>query len=191
MPDYTMDILGKRLNSTDEELMEGEIMENQAKVDPLKPNEVRFVELSAMRVVSCKAFSNSPENDAIEKMSDWVKKHNIEAFPYMRYFGFNNPNPAEGKSEYGYEIWVTVPDTIEEKDLDEGFEFKETQAGLYAVTSTSYDNFDVGERWHMLWEWVQASEYEMGKNQWLEEHISPRYLWDAGKLQLDLYVHIV
>jgi len=75
---------------------------------------VRIEELEPMRVASVKVVSESPENDAWEKLRSWADARgylgNVAEHPV---FGFNNPNPSPDRKEYGYEFWLRVPPDTE------------------------------------------------------------------------------
>jgi len=152
----------------------------------LKDNNVRLINLKPFKVTYAKAFGVSPELLAWEILKTWIKENSIEDTINIRYFGFNNPSPSEGSSEYGYEVWRTV-----EKDYEETKEvkFKEFEGGLYLVT-TANGVYDIGETWKNLSKWAEIKGYEYGVCQWLEEHIIvDENSWD-DKMQFDLYYPI-
>lgn len=152
----------------------------------LKDNNVRLINLKPFKVAYAKAFGVSPELLAWEILKTWIKENSIEDTINTRYFGFNNPSPSEGSSEYGYEVWRTV-----EKDYEETEEvkFKEFEGGLYLVT-TANGVYDIGETWKNLSNWAETRGYEYGACQWLEEHIIvDENSWD-DKMQFDLYYPI-
>ncbi|MCK5238266.1 MAG: effector binding domain-containing protein [Candidatus Thorarchaeota archaeon] len=162
---------------------------------PLQDDEVRIVNLKDMKVASVRVISNQPENDAWAKMLAWAepkallndsKKHPV--------YGFNNPDPKPGKSEYGYEFWMQI---YEDMELDEGMEIKKVKGRRYAVITCNLteelesDYFkEKGhlESWKKIVEWAKASPYGMEKEHCLE------YAHDPGKsegdLILDLYLPI-
>ena len=61
------------------------------------------------RFASFYGYGNQPEEAAMTKMFKWCDKRNIDLSKGKHLvFGFNNPNPVEGVTEYGYEFWVSV-----------------------------------------------------------------------------------
>lgn len=146
--------------------------------------EVRIVKLEPIQVASFSGFGKNPEDIAWEKLLDWAKKPGIpESFEGHRFFGFNNPNPAPGSPNYGYEQWITIgPDT----QVGEGIEVKDFPGGLYAVTRCVGIE-DIGKTWKALVAWSENSPYQHACHQWLEECISPV---GAPEMILDLYLPI-
>jgi DNA-binding transcriptional ArsR family regulator len=155
---------------------------------------VQVIELEPMRVASVRAFSESPENDAWEKMRAWAEPQGLlEDLTTHPVFGFNNPNPSPGQENYGYEFWIRMgahfkgEGEIEAKDYD---------GGLFAVTTCKpWEEMqsDFGkeqgflESWKKLVDWVILSEkYEMDESrQCLEKPHDPNAPFK--ELVLDLY----
>ncbi len=146
---------------------------------------VRIEELEPMRVAYVRIVSESPENDAWEKLKSWadakgylgdVRKHPV--------FGFNNPSPSPGRKDYGYECWIRVPRAAE---AEGEIEMKDFPGGLYAVTThTGFPNPDV---WMNLWKWVQTSSHEWRKTHELEKPHNPMASHD--EIIFDLFLPIV
>jgi DNA gyrase inhibitor GyrI len=93
--------------------------------------EIRIITLPPMRIASFYAFGKNPETSACAKMIEWAEAHScwLEP-PAVRVFGFNNPDPADGSPNYGYEFWLTIgPEVHQEED----FKIKQFAGGLYAV----------------------------------------------------------
>lgn len=146
--------------------------------------------LPDMKVACFTYFGPNPENHAFEAIKDWVKQHDIslkdEAY---RIFGYNNPDPSnpEDSSElYGYEVCVTIPDTLYEKLEDVPQDFsrctydkvrrKVIYGGKFAVLSVKRDgNGDVGinimHAWQRFNKWMEEGKYVWGGRQYLEEHL--------------------
>lgn len=147
--------------------------------------EVRIVELEPMRVASFRAISESPENDAFQKLYTWTQSkgllNDLKKHPV---YGFDNPSPTNGKKTYGYEFWIKVDDDFEEAKV----KTKDVPAARYVVT-TCYDLKDIGETWKRLDEWVSANGYEMSEAQCLEKAHDPEASEDD--LVLDLYQPII
>ena len=151
-------------------------------------NEVRIVDLEPMRVASFHAFSSSPEGDAWRKLEAWAgSKGYIEGPARRRIFGFNNPNPAPGSPNYGYEFWVVLPPGEKPED---GIAVKDFAGGKYAVgrcDECGPDGQGIPNAWKKLMTWLERSKHRHARHQWLEEHISGSC--DADMV-LDLYMPI-
>lgn len=165
-------------------------MQNAEATDKLA---VRIVELPPLRVASVHAYGPEPETAAWAKLTAWAGQgRDYLADPAQhRIFGFNNPNPSAGSPNYGYEFWVVVgPD--EQGDAAQGGDVRivEFPGGLYAVTrveliTAPYDQIPAG--WMALNRWLEESRYQMGRHQWLEEHIG---IPGSDRFSLDLYMPI-
>lgn len=115
--------------------------------------EVRIINLPRMIFASYCAVSETPENDCSEVMDRLIREYSLYDKPGFRHFGFNNPSPEPGKTEYGYEMWAVIPEDFE---VPEPFVRKEFAGGLYAAIPTYLPA--IGERWGQLFEWVQNNE---------------------------------
>ena len=152
--------------------------------------EVRIVSLPPIRVASFHAFSSTPEFDAWKKAYAWAKAHDCwQEAPATRIFGFNNPDPAAGSPNYGYEFWVTVGTQV----LPDGeVKIKDFPGGMYAVLRCDVYG-DPGEiiprTWQKLVKWFETSHHIHGTHQWLEEHLL-RGESNQGGFVLDLYLPI-
>jgi len=148
--------------------------------------DVSIITLPAMRVVSCHGFGEGPEGLAHEKLAAWADAHNTwEHPPLPRVFGFNNPNPMPGNSQYGYELWLTVDAAVK---VEEGYPIKDFAGGRYAVLRvTNVENIPAA--WQQLMTWVETSPYRPAQHQWLEEHVKFRDL-PYTEYVLDLYFPI-
>ncbi|MHA1904348.1 MAG: GyrI-like domain-containing protein [Candidatus Thorarchaeota archaeon] len=161
----------------------------------LQDDEVRIIELKPMKVASVRVISTQPENDAWQKMQAWAEPRGLLAdYKNHPVFGFNNPDPSPGKSEYGYEFWMQIHDDI---DLDEGMEIKEFKGGKYAVITCNltkelesefFKEYGGLESWKKLIDWVRASRYTMDKENCLEYAHDPT--GSSGDYMLDLYLQI-
>lgn len=118
-----------------------------------KIGDVRIVNLPRMTVASYCAISETPENDCSKVMDKLVKDFSLQCSSGFRHFGFNNPGPTSEKSQYGYEMWVVVPEDFK---VPEPFIRKEFPGGLYAALPTYMPI--IGERWGELYEWVQNND---------------------------------
>lgn len=157
---------------------------------------IRIKEIIGFSYVSFYGFGDSPEMVAIEKLRSWMEQNESLLNPSTRFFGFNNPDPTPGSENYGYEIWMTIPDGLADK-LDN---VKRFGGGLYAVEHCSGTIDDAGQfipvAWKKLTAWLESSPYQLGHHQWLEEHLGNGKqnfidLLSNGKMSMDLYMPIV
>jgi DNA gyrase inhibitor GyrI len=120
--------------------------------------DVRIERLKPMRVAWVQTVSRSPEQDAWQVLSVWAKAAGLLDDPAAHpVFGFNNPAPASGVREYGYEFWIAVDPDAQPPD---GIGLKEFPGGLYAVTSCQLcGGLGAPESWKALLRWVHASQY--------------------------------
>jgi AraC family transcriptional regulator len=151
--------------------------------------DVRIVELPAMRVACVNGFGEGPEGMAFDKMKAWAAAHNLSGRSY-RLFGYNNPDPSPGSPNYGYDVWITVDESVQ---ADADVRIIEFPGGLYAVTRIEVNEpgNDIPSAWQQLVKWMENSKYRHGRHQWLEEHIGP--LDEMGGEQsftLDLHLPI-
>lgn len=151
--------------------------------------EVRIVNLPPMRVVCLNGFGESPEGQAFEKMKAWAKAHGLPG-ESQRLFGYNNPDPSPGSPNYGYDVWLTVDESVQ---VDGEARLLEFPGGLYAVTRVEVKNpwEDIPSTWQKLVKWMEASRFHHGQHQWLEEHIGPlEAMGGAQPFTLDLHLPI-
>ncbi len=155
---------------------------------------VEVVELEPMRVASVRAFSESPENDAWEKLQAWAEPQGLlDDLITHPVFGFNNPNPSPGQKEYGYEFWIRMganfkgEGEIEAKDYDGGL-FAVTTCRLWEEMHSEFGKeHGFLESWKKLMDWIILSEkYEMDESrQCLEKAQNPKA--SEKGLVLELY----
>jgi AraC family transcriptional regulator len=133
--------------------------------------DVRVVKLPAMRVVCVNGFGDGPEGMAFDKMRAWAKAHDLPKGSH-RIFGYNNPDPTPGSPNYGYDVWLTVDETVH---ADGDARIIDFPGGLYAVERIEVKNpgDEIPNAWQKLVKWMEASKYRHGRHQWLEEHIGP------------------
>lgn len=151
------------------------------------PDDVRIVQLDPMRVAIFYGFSETPETDASDKCTAWLKEMDWYSQPdSYRSFGFNNPDPTPGSPKYGYEIWIPIDPDI---DAGENIETKDFRGGLYGVTvCESLDT--IGQDWKRLMAWREASKYKPGSHQGLEELLT-KFGEEVEKYRFNLYIPIV
>src|SRR5574339_89764 len=92
--------------------------------------DVRIVNLPPMRVACVSGFGESPEGQAFEKMRAWAQSRRLLDTSY-RLFGYNNPDPSPGSPNYGYDVWITVDESVQGDEEARVIDFP---GGLYAVT---------------------------------------------------------
>jgi len=121
-------------------------------VDP----DVRIERLKPTRVAWVRVVGRSPEQEAWSFLAPWASAAGLLDDPLAHpVYGFNNPPPAPGIAEYGYEFWVAVDS---ETRPPEGVGLKEFEGGLYAVTSCHVGE-DMPQRWKALLRWVHSSRH--------------------------------
>jgi len=153
--------------------------------------DVRIVHLEPLRVAYALGFGQEPEGLAWAKILTWAEHkgwlNNLKAH---RFLGFNNPNPAPGSPNYGYEQWMTVgPEDGSEGEV----KVKDFAGGLYAVARCQGPQ-NIPQAWKDLLVWCDNSQYRMAEHQCLEECLSTELLnfgvmpWE--KVLFDLYLPI-
>jgi DNA gyrase inhibitor GyrI len=136
-------------------------------------SEVQIRELPPMRVVSFRAISATPEEDAARHVAEWAVKQQLPQT--LRNFGFDVEVTEEQRNAglRSYELWMAAPPGIEP---GEGMLARQFIGGLYAVM-TIYDALDepfarIPAGWEYLHNWVtENSQYEPAEHQMLEEVI--------------------
>lgn len=149
---------------------------------------VRIVTLPPMRVVCFNGFGNSPEGQAFTKAENWLKVNRLwEDGTPRRFFGYNNPDPSPGSPNYGYDVWVTVDETVQAPADGRIIDFP---GGLFAVTRVDAGPHGEGiyETWQALAAWVEHSKYKSNYCllPCLEESLDPFHPSPTG-FSLDLY----
>jgi AraC family transcriptional regulator len=161
----------ERMNVLDKyfEIQDSELIEKYPDIKVLK-------KLEPVKVAYYCYYGTNPENGAFKVVSEWLKNSGLDIEKDgLRIFGYNNPSPTSPtQTEYGYEVCVTINDSIQVDD--ENVKTKILEGGLYAVTGIKRDgNSDVGEEimkaWQRFQNWLQDSKYAFGGHQWLEEHL--------------------
>ena len=149
-----------------------------------KGSSVRIVLLPPCTVASYQFEGDNPEEKVGDVMDEFVRSNKLyEKKPDARLFGFNHPDPEEGKEFHGYEDWVTIPEDME---VPEPLVKKSFAGGLYAAYTINFPDF---HEWQFLAEWVEKNEQyqanycdESEKNMGgcLEEHLNWVYSSHMG-----------
>ena len=150
---------------------------NQAgeRLSKLADRDVRIVYLPPADVAAYQFEGDEPERHVGEVVNQFVLDNDLaRTKPDLRHYGFNAPNPVDGKNAHGYEMWVTIPDGM---DVPAPLVKKRFPGGLYAAHMIPMGAF---EEWGWLNAWVQQSgKYEYrgrwdGANMfgWLEESLN-------------------
>jgi DNA gyrase inhibitor GyrI len=150
--------------------------------------DVQIVFLPPMRVICFNGFGSSPEGQAYNKAGAWLKAKGMwEDGKARRFFGYNNPDPSPGSPNYGYDVWVTVGETVE---AEAGGHIIEFPGGLYAMTRVDAGPNGEGifDTWQALSAWVEHSKYtaEYCSRQCLEESPNP---FNASPTGFTLYLY--
>jgi DNA gyrase inhibitor GyrI len=146
-------------------------------------HEIRILRMPAGRMALVNTVSNSPEAESIRKLMDWAKnKGLIVKEQSFRLLGRNNPPPEKGKSDYGYDAMITIPDDVDPEGEVQLFMVPERTC---AVVRTDLAN--ITRMWQYLYEWVQNSKYEIADHG-LEELLNP--LDTEGEYLFDLWLPI-
>lgn len=146
-------------------------------------SQVQIVRLDPMRVIGFNGFGSSPEEIALQKLRDWAGAHGAQG----RVFGFNNPNPAPGSPNYGYDVWMVVDETVQADGEGQLVNF---DGGLYAVARCAVRDpgKDIPAAWQALARWAEQNGHELGSHQWLEEQVNFFSAADEAGFTLDLYL---
>jgi DNA gyrase inhibitor GyrI len=148
--------------------------------------QVRIVRLDPVCVACSSGFGDSPEEEAWTKLMAWAEARGLQdELDAHRFFGFNNPNPAPGSPNYGYDQWMTVGPGAEPT---EDVEIKEFAGGLYAVARCA-GLHTIAEDWKRLVRWREDSRYKTAHHQWLEELLTSPTA-PPEELVFDLYLPI-
>ena len=140
--------------------------------------QVHLERLPAMRVAHICVQGETPEGDAIEKITAWAKSKGITG--NFRLFGYDNCQPYPN---HIYTTWLTVGPDVEASD---GVGVKDFPGGLFAVTHVTGAG-NIARTWDKLVQWAQDAGHRLGRNPGLEEIISPPDVPES-ELRLDLFL---
>ena len=150
--------------------------------------DVQIVKLEPMRIASFHAFGQAPERDAWEKARAWAEPRGLlDSAEKHPVFGFNNPSPTKGQTEYGYEFWIRIESDMQVDDI-KTIEFP---GGTYAVTTCKVIGDPLGpvpHVWQMLSKWVEGSSHRWRCTHELERIVNPGA--PESDLVIELYLPI-
>lgn len=158
----------------------------------LMNEEVRIITVQdyEVAVIHHKDVPN-PEDMCWNDVIPFVEKHNLSQKGF-RHFGYNNPNPDGVQPNYGYMMYITIPENV---DVEEPFRKETLKGGLFASIPTTMDK--IGMRWEALYQYILShQEFEMDyeSRTWLEECTDYETFIDSSvhfsKKQLDLLLPI-
>lgn len=146
--------------------------------------------LEDMKVACYTYFGPDPESHAFDTLKAWFHKNQLTfKDSAYRIFGYNNPDPSDSENPeelYGYEVCVTIPDSLYDTLDDVSGDFtagtydsikrKILTGGKYAVMSVKRsDDGDIGTNivyaWKRFSKWLDEGKYIWGGRQYLEEHL--------------------
>lgn len=126
---------------------------NRAEQSQGKLTNVRIVHLPEASVAAAHYVGPDPEEHVGRMIAEFVRGSRLwEKGGGVRVYGFNHPNPGPEGGEYGYELWVTVPEGV---DVPEPLTKKRFPGGTYGAHSIQMGNF---HEWQWLFGWAYESE---------------------------------
>lgn len=151
--------------------------------------DVQIVQLPPMRVASALGYGPSPEALAWATLLKWSREAGLD-LAAQRFFGFNNPDPAPGSPNYGYEQWVTMGPQAQPGGA---VALKDFSGGWYAMAACLGPQ-TIPQTWKALLVWLETSSYRMGAQQCLEEAFVSEWLGQAEmpweKVPFKLYLSV-
>lgn len=151
--------------------------------------DVRIVTLEPFRAIAFHGFGPGPEGIAFEKANAWLKQTRLleDGKPH-RFFGFNHPDPSPGSPNYGYDVWITVDESVQPGGDGQVVYFS---GGRYAVTRCKGIEA-IAPTWKRFVQWREKSPYRFNHSvQWLEETFNPSPTANMDEVELDLYMPII
>ena len=114
--------------------------------------DVRVVYLPPATVAASHYIGPNPEMNASLPLDRFVREIGLaQRKPDLRRYGFNHPDPSPERPDYGYEVWVTIPDDLE---VPAPLTKQHFAGGLYAAHAIAMGQF---EQWEWLCRWVAES----------------------------------
>lgn len=133
--------------------------------------DLTILTLEPARVAVAWSFGERPEEAAWGLLKAWAEPRGLLAPGGGRIFGFNNPSPAAGSPNYGYEYQLELAADVAPAGA---IKLGERPGGRYAVLA--FDGpigdpyVDIPAAWKRLDALVAAAGHRQGTHQWLEEH---------------------
>lgn len=147
---------------------------------------VEIKKLGRSRFVSFYGYGNQPEETAMTKMFKWCENRKIDlAKGELNVFGFNNPNPVEGATDYGYEFWVSVD---KNEKPEEDIRIIEFMGGTYATKVCSGAE-SIFKSWQELIAWCKENNMKFGYHQPLEKIIGN--ISDVQNIVVEIYLPVI
>jgi DNA-binding transcriptional MerR regulator/DNA gyrase inhibitor GyrI len=136
--------------------------------DPNKQESLHIIALPPMRVAVCTIVSDSPEDEALNRVLEWASSQDLMGT--ARIFGMNTTSYTPGCTEYGWAACITIPEHVA---LPDHLEEKRLSGGLYAMTMADSTSA-IYDSWQTLVKKLdQSHEYQLDHDgrPCLEEHI--------------------
>ena len=120
--------------------------------------DVRVLYIPPCVVASIQYKGESPEEHAGDLLDAFIREVGLyELKPDAKVYGFNNPDPSPDAPTYGYEFWVSIPESLEVKAP---FTKKYFEGGLYAAHMITLGNFHEWQ-WLINWATAEDSQYQI------------------------------
>lgn len=162
-------------------LKEGYSMEDLTKADRVmeKKMDIRIVYLPPAWVASYRYVGENPEDPAGDMILSFIAKSGLAGIkPDFRLYGFNNPSPAEGQKEYGYEFWATIPEDME---VEEPLKKRYFDGGLYAAHCIKMGDFH---------EWEGFTRQVMESREYEPDWREPEGMGGCLEEELNIYSNV-
>lgn len=126
------------------------------------------VGLPCYRVAMARSFGESPEFGAWSTLLEWAERSGLDpVLGEHRFFGFNDPSPAQVGEPYGYQQWMTVTTDVT-ADPHEEVSILEFGGGVFATTrNVRLDS--IGDRWRRLYDYAIETGLELRHEPGMEE----------------------
>ncbi|MEM7625353.1 MAG: GyrI-like domain-containing protein [Planctomycetota bacterium] len=133
---------------------------------------VKTVTLPPMTVACSRAFGESPEHEAWATLRAWAQPRGFLDDPAAHpVYGFNNPNPAEGQTRYGYEFWIKVPSNTPGTAT---VRVRPFAGGVFATADCHlFRKPTIRQACQSVLQWIDAHDYTCGPTHELEHHKNP------------------
>lgn len=149
--------------------------------------DIRVVKhLEASKIAEAKSFGLHPEKQAFTAIRTFIDSYGIENY---QIFGNDIPCSRNGQKEYGYRVFVTLPESFDQIP-PEHIELGTFGGGMFAVASTKIASI-TSTRKRML-EWLLTSKFEIRNEVYLEAYEDDSYFQkaDIRKQKIDFLLPI-